>query len=128
MDKDKNIELSESEEMYLESILQLSIEKDEVRSVDIANYMDFSKPSVSVAVKKLKSYGLLKDNDSLNIEFTDLGYDIASGVYEKHNVLANVLTFLGVKRKQAIEDACKIEHVISEESFERIKEYFKSQD
>ena len=122
----EEMDLSESEEMYLESILRLSIENDIVRSVDIAKYMDYSKPSVSVAVKKLKNYGLIKDNNSSSIELTDLGYEIASGVYEKHNVLANILIHLGVEKKQAIEDACKMEHVISEESFEIIKKYFES--
>lgn len=119
----KEIILTESEEMYLETILILSIDNKEVRSVDIANYMNFSKASVSVAMKKLKSYNLLK-KDTNSIVLTDEGFDIASSVYEKHNVLASVLNYLGVSKNQAVKDACRMEHIISEESFQIIKDKF----
>lgn len=122
----KTYELSESEEMYLETILLLRIENEEVRSIDIAKTMDFSKPSVSVAIKKLKGYGLIVDDDSNDIDLTDEGYDIASNVYEKHNVLTRVLVHMGVEKKQAVKDACKMEHIVSDESFTCIKEYFSN--
>ena len=119
-----DIDLSESEEMYLESILVLSIENDKLRSVDIANYMDFSKPSVSVAIKKLKNYGLVNNEDNL-IELTEKGREIAENVYEKHNILASIFIYLGVDKKQAIEDACRLEHHISDEAYTKLKEYFR---
>lgn len=124
MDYKEKMDLTESEEMYLETILVLSIRNSEVRSIDIAKEMDFSKPSVSIAMKKLKSMGLINMDDNL-ISLTEMGAKIAKGVYEKHNVLASILKYLGVNESLAIDDACKIEHQISDESFNKLKDYFR---
>lgn len=123
MDYKEKMDLTESEEMYLETILVLSIRNSEVRSIDIAKEMDFSKPSVSIAMKKLKSMDLINMDDNL-ISLTDIGSQIAKGVYEKHNVLASILKYLGVDESLAIDDACKLEHQISDESFNKLKDYF----
>ena len=113
----------ESKEDYLERILILKQKNGQVRSIDIANDMSFSKPSVSVAMKKLKELGYISIDDSGYIELTTSGYEIASLTYEKHITLYNALLKLGVSEEVAHEDACKIEHELSEESFQKIKEF-----
>ncbi len=117
--------LQESGEMYLETILVLSKEQTRVRSLDVADYMGFSKPSVSRAVGLLKSGGYIVVDGNGYITLTDDGRFIAEKIYERHTVLTDVLVRLGVSKEVALEDACKMEHVISDESFEAIKKHVK---
>ena len=113
--------LQESGEMYLESIYVLCKEKENVRSIDIVEYMGFSKPSVSRAVGLLKNGGYITvDNDGF-ITLTDIGLDVSKKIYERHSIISKLLIRLGVDEETATADACKIEHVISDESFEAIK-------
>lgn len=113
---------TESQENYLETILILSKKKPVVRSVDIAAELGFSKPSISIAIKNLKAQGLVTVTPEGFIYLTDAGAQIAGGVYERHQVLTDALVRLGVPEKIAEEDACRIEHIISEETFQAIKE------
>ena len=116
---------NESAEDYLETILMLSRTLPVVRAVDIATEMDFKKSSVSVAMKNLREKGHITVTDAGFIYLTDSGKKIAEMIYERHDVLTQYLTSLGVSDKIAEEDACKIEHVISEESFRAIKNEWK---
>ena len=119
----ETIQIRESAENYLETILILSHSKSFVRSIDIVNELDFTKPSVSVAMKKLRESGyILMDADGY-ITLTPSGRSIAEKIYERHTLLADWLTQLGVDKETAVEDACRIEHVISAESFEAIKRH-----
>ena len=116
----------ESIEDYLEKILMLKEERGVVRAIDIANFMAFSKASVSVALKKLKSYNYVTVDDSTGyIELTDEGERIAKATYERHQVISRALMSLGVSEKTALEDACAVEHIISDETFEILKQKFK---
>ena len=115
----------ESAEDYLERILILQERNKEVRSIDIAHDMGFSKPSISVAMKKLKEAGLISIDKNGFITLTKEGHIIADKVYERHCVLTKVLTSIGVSEEQAEKDACKVEHVISEETFDAIKEHIE---
>ena len=115
--------LYESAEMYLETIYQLSRERGAVRSVDVAESMGYSKPSVSRAVGLLKNGGFIQVDEDGYITLTDLGREEAEKMYERHNLLTELLVRLGVDRDTAVEDACKIEHDISDETFEKIKNY-----
>ena len=111
----------ESAEDYLERILIIQERKDNVRSIDIARDLGFSKPSVSVAMKKLKEAKLINVDKDGNISLTQEGHIIADKVYERHCVLKKLLIDIGVSPEQAEIDACKIEHDLSEETFEAIK-------
>ena len=113
----------ESKENYLETILVLNQRKGEVRSIDIATEMDFSKPSVSVAMKNLREEGCIEVDKNGYITLTPMGLEIAERVYERHVLFTGWLTGLGVPEEIASEDACRIEHVISAESFEAIKKF-----
>ena len=115
--------IQESGEMYLESILVLSRRQDAVRSIDVSEYMGYSKPSVSRAVGLLKSGGYLTVDDGGLLRLTDVGQELAEKIYERHNLLTEYLVSIGVSRETASEDACRIEHVISDESFEAIKQH-----
>ncbi len=115
--------LYESGEMYLETILMLSKEKEAVRSLDVANYLGFSKPSVSRAVGLLKKESLIEVSEKGYITLTEKGIKIAESMYERHTVLSTMLERLGVSKETAVNDACKIEHHISNESFEAIKKH-----
>lgn len=115
--------VTESEENYLEAILMLKLKKDEVKAVDIARKLDFSKPSVSYAMRNLTDKGLITIEDN-NIELTKTGLSIAQEIYERHNVIAEILIHMGVDKETAYEDSCEIEHKLSQESFDHIKEYF----
>lgn len=115
----------ESAEDYLERILILQEKKAEVRSIDIAHDMGFSKPSISIAMKKLKEAGLISIDEHGYITLTKEGHVIADKVYERHIVLKNTLIAIGVSLEQAEKDACKVEHVISEETFDAIKKHIK---
>ncbi len=111
--------------MYLESIYVLTKTRGAVRSLDVAEYMNFSKPSVSRAVGLLKSGGYLTvDKDGL-LYLTETGTAVAEKIYERHTLLTSFLIRLGVDEKVAAEDACKMEHVISDESFSAIKKHVK---
>ena len=113
--------LHESAEMYLETIYELSQKHPSVRSIDVAEAMGYSKPSVSRAVGLLKQGGyLLMDKDGF-LTLTESGVAIAKKIYERHTILSLMLTSLGVSKETATEDACKIEHVISDETFGAIK-------
>lgn len=115
----------ESSEDYLERILMLQESHGSVRAIDIATDMGFSKASVSVALKKLKDKNLVHvDESNGNIILTTEGNSIASHVYERHKILAEMLVELGVEREVALADACRIEHDISEETFQKIKQRF----
>ena len=115
--------LHESAEMYLETIYELSQKQNTVRSIDVAESMGYSKPSVSRAVGLLKQGGyLLMDKDGF-LTLTESGIAIAKKIFERHNVLATMLMALGVSKEAAVEDACKIEHVISDETFDAIKDH-----
>lgn len=117
----KDMHLMESGEMYLETILILSLKSGAVRSLDIAEYMGFSKPSVSRAVGLLKNDGYITVDKNGFITLTAKGREIAEKIYERHTLLTEFLVRLGVDPKTAAEDACKIEHDISDASFEAIK-------
>ena len=115
--------LYESAEMYLETIYQLSRERGTVRSVDVAEYMGYSKPSVSRAVGLLKTGGYLVMEKDGTLTLTETGLETAQKVYERHTILTNLLIRLGVSPETAAEDACKMEHVISDETFEAMKRH-----
>ncbi len=113
----------ESSEDYLETILILNSRMEHVRSIDIAREMDFSKPSVSVAMKNLRANELIEVSDEGFITLTEKGQEVASSVYEKHILLSEWLMHLGVNKVTAMKDACKMEHDISEESFDALKKH-----
>lgn len=115
--------LLESGEMYLESILVLSRRDGKVRSVDVSEYMGFSKPSVSRAIGLLKKGGYVTADSDGHLFLTDEGRELAEKIYSRHNVLTRFLVSLGVSEEAASEDACKMEHVISDESMEAIEKF-----
>lgn len=119
------MKILESAENYLETILIIKEAKGTVRAIDIAHYLGFSKPSVSVALKQLENNGFILRDDSSNIELTDDGMEIASGIYERHTLLGKLFIMLGVSEETAMADACKIEHDISSETFERLKKHYE---
>ena len=114
-----------SGEDYLERILILKERNGEVRSIDIANDMNFSKPSVSIAMRKLKDGGYITIDKDGYINLTEKGKEIAAKIYERHRVISLLLMSIGVDEKVALNDACEIEHVISDETFDAIKKYSK---
>ena len=115
--------LQESGEMYLETIYILTKKNHDVRSLDVAEYMNFSKPSVSRAVGLLKQGGYITVDPDGYLHLTDLGKEIAAKIYERHTLLTEFLIRLGVDQETASADACKIEHDISDKSFEAIKRH-----
>lgn len=115
--------IHESGENYLEALLKLKENQDTVRSIDIAKELGFSKPSVSRAIKKLKQNSYIIVNDNGSLEFTIKGYDVAKTIYERHQFFSEFLSYLGVDQVVAENDACRIEHVLSEESFEAVKNF-----
>ena len=115
-----------SGEMYLETILQLSKESDFVRSIDVGEYMGYSKPSVSRAVGLLKEGGYITVDGDGFLHLTEDGRKIAEKIYERHTILTEFLTSIGVDREVAAEDACKMEHDISDTSLSAIKEYLEN--
>ena len=117
------MKIHESAENYLETILLLQQRKGSVRSVDIANELEFSKPSVSVAMKNLRQGGYIEVDASGQIRLLPPGQAIAEAVLEKHRLMTAFLISLGVSHEVAAEDACRIEHVLSDESFEAIKNH-----
>lgn len=119
------MKIQESAENYLETILVISHRKGMVRSIDIVNELEFSKPSVSVAMKNLRENGYIEMDKDGYIMLLDKGREIAEKIYERHTTLSKYLIALGVDPVVAAEDACRIEHVISAESFEAIKNHIK---
>lgn len=118
----------ESQEDYLEAILQISKEKDSVHAIDVARELSFSKPSVSVAMNKLKEAGYIVINNKDEISLTPSGLVIAEKTLEKHIILTKMLVSLGVDEETAKEDACRMEHDISDKSWEAIKKHAKYLD
>lgn len=115
------MKIQESAENYLETILVLGNRQGNVRSIDIVNEMGFSKPSVSYAMKQLRENGYIAVDENGHITLLDSGRQIAEKIYERHRLLTDFLVRLGVDEKVAAEDACRMEHVISAESFKAIK-------
>ena len=115
------MKIHESAENYIETIYVLQRRQGEVRSIDIANELEFSKPSVSIAMKNLREKNHITVTDAGYIYLTDSGKEIAEMIYERHELLTSWLVRLGVPKEIAAEDACKVEHVLSRESFEAIK-------
>lgn len=115
--------LQESGEMYLETILVLTRQSPHVRAIDVGEYMGYSKPSVSRAMGLLKGGGYIKVDENGYITLLEPGREVAEMIYERHTLLTQFLTRLGVSPEVAAEDACKLEHVISDESFQAIKRH-----
>ncbi len=116
--------VGETVENYLETILILTKDKDSVRAVEIANEMGYSKPTLSVMLKQLKESGFVDLDEGGGVFLTPQGRSIAERTYERHNTLAQMLMDLGVTRETAFEDACKIEHFLSKESFDALKNHY----
>jgi len=119
------MKIQESAENYLETILILGQGGDQVRSIDIANELGFSKPSVSIAMKNLREKGFVEIDDSGYLTLTQDGKKIAESVYERHMLISDWLIFLGVDRKTAVSDACGMEHSMSEQSYLAIKKHIE---
>ena len=116
------VKRQESAEDYLEAILMLKNAKGYVRSIDVANHLGFTKPSISIAMKKFREEGLIVMAHDGEITLTDEGLRIAESVYDRHQTIAKALMMLGVDEKTAYEDSCRIEHDISEAAFAKVKE------
>lgn len=117
------MQIQESGQMYLESILVLSKKLEHVRSIDICEHMNYSKPSVSRAVGLLKNGGFITVDGKGYIYLTEEGNELANKIYERHTIITKVLTAIGVSEQTASQDACRIEHILSDESFEAIKNH-----
>lgn len=117
--------IKESAENYLEAILMIKKKKGNVRSIDIANQLNFTKPSVSVAMKAFREEEYITMDSDGSINLTEKGRKIAEGIYERHEIIAKALIALGVSEKTAYEDSCKVEHDISDETFEKLKKHLK---
>lgn len=120
------MKIHESAENYLETILIIKQRTGSVRSIDIANELEYSKPSVSVAMKNLRENGYIEMDREGYIDLSEKGKKIAETMYERHTFLSDWLVRLGVDQQTALDDACRIEHVISKESFEAIKEHYSN--
>lgn len=118
--------IQESAEMYLETIISLQNQKGNVRAIDISREMGFSRPTVSIAVHKLEENGYLKIDENGFISLLPPGKEIAEKILERHNILKTIFIRLGVSEKTAEKDACRIEHVISEETFDCLKKHINS--
>lgn len=117
------MKIQESAENYLEAILMLKEEKGKIRSIDIVRHLDYTKPSISRAISLLKTNGFVTVDKEGWIELTETGMAIANKVYERHTFISAWLTAIGVAPETAAEDACRIEHDISDETFEKVKEF-----
>ena len=122
------MEIHESAEDYLEAILMIREKKGYVRSIDVANHMHVSKPSVSYATKKLRENGFITFNEDGMILLTDSGLEIAANIYKRHKVLTGIFKHLGVPEEIAAEDACKVEHDLSSETFDAICNFVESKN
>lgn len=121
------MKVQESMENYLETIYMLEKQTGYVRSIDIATALGFSKPSISNAMKKLKADGYVEMEDRGAIRLTEKGTAVAQSTYERHCVISEILMRLGVSRETALEDACRMEHVISEETFAGMKAFLQNE-
>ncbi|MBO5227157.1 MAG: metal-dependent transcriptional regulator [Ruminococcus sp.] len=117
------MKIKESAENYLETIHILNKRTGSVRSIDVVNELGYSKPSVSIAMKNLRENGFIQVDKDGYITLTDSGREVAETMYERHTVISSWLMYLGVPKKVALDDACRIEHVISAESFEALKKH-----
>lgn len=120
------MKMQESAEMYLETIYILKQKNPQIRSIDIVTELEYKKSSVSVAMKKLRENGFIEMGDDGFIELTEAGRQVAETMYERHTFISRWLMQLGVAQDTAVEDACRMEHVISQESFEAIKRYVEA--
>ena len=120
------MDVSEAIQNYLETIHILSLKHNEVHAVDICNHLSYSRPTVSIVLRQMRESGLVTVDDLNHIHLTDEGLSIAKRLYERHNVISELFVRLGVSRETAVEDACKIEHDISDETFECIKKHIDS--
>ncbi len=120
--------VSEAMENYLETILILARKQPEVHAADICAYLDYSRPTVSVVVRQLRDQGYLDINPENHITLTDAGREIAERMYERHNLLAEMLMSIGVSEKTAFRDACKIEHDLSKETFDAIRAQYRARE
>ena len=115
--------VSEAIENYLETIYILSQQQHEVHAIDICSYLSYSRPTVSIVLRQMREHGLVTVNKDNHIYLTEEGHRIASRIFERHEVLTQMLTQLGVSHETAVRDACKIEHDLSDETFEAIKRH-----
>jgi len=122
------MQIHESSEDYLENILMISEEKGSVRSIDIVNKMNFSKPSVSVAMKHLREEGKITMDENGFIELTQTGREIAEKIYTRHKLFKKLLISIGVDEETATEEACHLEHDISQDTFEKIQRFLKEKE
>ena len=120
------MKIQESAENYLEAILILKQNKGSVRSIDIAHYLNFSKPSVSIAMKNLRNSDMITVDSDGFISLTEAGHKIADTIFERHTVLSNMLIKLGVPAEIAAEDACRMEHVMSGQTIEKLSHYIEN--
>ncbi|SFC41889.1 metal-dependent transcriptional regulator [Ruminococcus albus] len=119
------MKIQESAENYLESILMISERKGDVRSIDIVNELEFSKPSVSIAMKNLRENGYISVDKDGYITLTDKGMEIAEKMYERHKLFSKLFVSLGVSEATASKDACRVEHILSDETYAAIKKFIK---
>lgn len=118
--------VSEAIENYLETIYILSQQQNEVHAIDICSYLSYSRPTVSIVLRQMREHGLVTVNEDNHIFLTEEGHRIASRIFERHEVLTQMLTQLGVSHETAVRDACKIEHDLSDETFEAIKRHARA--
>ena len=118
--------VSEAIENYLETIYILSKQQREVHAIDICSYLSYSRPTVSIVLRQMREHGLVTVNEENHIYLTEEGLAIASHMYERHELLTSLLMALGVSRETALRDACKIEHDLSEETFDAIKRHMEA--
>ena len=118
--------VSEAIENYLETIYILSKQQSEVHAIDICSYLSYSRPTVSIVLRQMREHGLVTVNEENHIFLTEEGFAIASQMYERHELLTNMLVAMGVSRETALHDACKIEHDLSEETFDAIKRHMEA--
>ena len=116
--------LFESGEDYLEAILMVSERKPEVHAIDVVNELGFSKPSVSIALKKLRESGYITIDENNHLHLTEMGMNVANKIYERHKILTHILEKLGVDSENAENDACRLEHDLSDASWNAIKKYY----
>lgn len=117
--------ITEAVENYLETILILSKAQPDVHAIDICSYLGYSRPTVSIILKKMKDEKLVEVNNDNHITLTDEGRAIAERIFERHNLLSSFFIHLGVKKDQALEDACKIEHDLSQETYDLLKKHYE---
>ena len=115
--------VSEAIENYLETIYILSQQQNEVHAIDICSYLSYSRPTVSIVLRQMRERGLVTVNEDNHIYLTEEGLRVATHIYERHEVLTRLLMALGVSRETALHDACKIEHDLSDETFEALKRH-----